>query len=184
MNTLSLKKLLLMFPIIKLEFYNKEICLITKTSLSNNILLFLKKHFNYQFKILTCVSGIDEPNSLYRFKVVYELLSVQYNTRIRVKFIVDELMSINSAASIFPAANWWECEVWDMFGIFFNNHPNLVRLLTDYGFEGYPLRKDFPLSGFYEAKYSQIKNRVIYGNLELCQEYRTFEFSTPWEKFK
>jgi NADH-quinone oxidoreductase subunit C len=93
-------------------------------------------------------------------------------------------MSINSAESIFPAANWWESEIWDMFGIFFNNHPNLVRLLTDYGFEGYPLRKDFPLSGFYEAKYSQIKNRVIYGNLELCQEYRTFEFATPWEKFK
>lgn len=184
MTIVSLKKLLQKFPIIKIEFYNKEICLIAKTRSSTSFLLFLKKHFNYQFKILTCVSGVDEPNSLYRFKVVYELLSIQYNTRIRVKFIVDELMFINSAELVFPAANWWECEVWDMFGIFFNNHSNLVRLLTDYGFEGYPLRKDFPLSGFYEAKYSQIKNRVIYGNIELCQEYRTFEFPSPWEKFK
>lgn len=184
MNNISLKNLLLMFPIIKLEFYNEEICLLAKTRLSNSLLLFLKNHFNYQFKILTCVSGVDEPNSLYRFKVVYELLSIQYNTRIRVKFMVDELMSINSAEPIFSAANWWECEVWDMFGIFFNNHSNLVRLLTDYGFEGYPLRKDFPLSGFYEAKYSQIKNRVIYNNIELCQEYRTFDFHSPWEKFK
>ena len=182
MSILSLKHLLLMFPIIKIEFYNKEICLITQTKLSNNVLFFFKKHFNYQFKVLTCVSGIDEPNSFYRFKVVYELLSVQYNKRIRLKFIVDELMSINSAETVFPAANWWECEVWDMFGIFFNNHSNLVRLLTDYGFEGYPLRKDFPLSGFYEAKYSQIKNRVIYSNIELCQEYRTFNFPSPWEK--
>ena len=184
MNIVSLKNLLTLFPVIKLEIFNKEPCLVVKTSLSNNILLLLKNHFKYQYKILSCVSGVDDPRSLYRFKIVYDLLSVQFNTRIRVKFIADELMPINSAEPVFPCANWWESEIWDMFGIFFNNHSNLVRLLTDYGFEGYPLRKDFPLSGFYESRYSQIKSRVVYGNIELCQEYRTFEFPSPWESFK
>ena len=184
MNLFSLKNLLTLFPIIKLEIFNGEPCLIVKTSLSNKILFLLKNHFKYQFKILTCVSGIDEAKSLYRFKVVYELLSIQFNSRLRVKFIANELMPINSAERIYPASNWWESEIWDMFGIFFNGHSNLVRLLTDYGFEGYPLRKDFPLSGFYESRYSQIKNRVVYGNIELCQEYRTFKYTSPWENFK
>lgn len=184
MNVFSLKNLLLLFPIIKLEIFNQEPCLLVKTNLSNKVLFLLKNHFKYQFKILTCVSGIDEPKNLYRFKVVYELLSIKFNTRIRIKFLADELMLINSAELVFPNANWWESEVWDMFGIFFSNHSNLVRLLTDYGFEGYPLRKDFPLNGFYESRYSQIKSRVIYGNIELCQEYRTFEFPSPWENFK
>jgi len=180
MNITSLKSLLLLFPIIKLEIYNKEPCLILKTNLSNKVLFLLKNHFKYQFKILSCVSGVDNPKLLYRFNVVYDLLSLQYNIRLRVKFITNELMPVHSAESVYSGANWWECEVWDMFGIFFSNNSNLVRLLTDYGFEGYPLRKDFPLSGFYESKYSQIKHRVIYSNLELCQEYRSFDFPSPW----
>lgn len=182
MNFFSLKCLLSLFPIVKLEIFNKEPCLTVKTSLSNKFLFLLKNHFNYQLKILTCVSGIDEPKLLYRFKIVYDLLTIQYNTRLRVKFVADELMPINSAEPIFSGANWWECEVWDMFGIFFNNNSNLVRLLTDYGFEGYPLRKDFPLSGFYESKFNNIKNRIVYGSLELCQEHRTFSYSSPWLK--
>jgi NADH dehydrogenase (ubiquinone) Fe-S protein 3 len=180
MNSFSLKKLLTLFPIIKLEIYNKELCLIIKTNLLNKIFFLLKNHFKYQFKILSYISGVDNPKLFYRFKIIYDLLSIQYNIRLRIKLITNELIPINSLEPIFKGANWWECEIWDMFGIFFNNNLNLIRLLTDYGFEGYPLRKDFPLSGFYETKYSQIKHRIIYSNLELCQEYRTFNFSSPW----
>lgn len=182
MNLFFLKNLLFLFPIIKLEFFNKEPCLNVKTSLSNKFIFLLKNHFNYQFKILTCISGVDEPKLLYRFKIVYDLLSIQYNMRLRVKFMADELMPVYSAESVFSGANWWECEVWDMFGVFFYNNSNLVRILTDYGFEGYPLRKDFPLCGFYESKFNTTKNRIVYSNLELCQEYRTFSFPSPWEK--
>ena len=101
--------------------------------------------------------------------------------RVRIKFLADELMLINSAEPVFPNANWWESEVWDMFGIFFNNHSNLVRLLTDYGFEGYPLRKDFPLSGFVESSYDYTRKRVTNERVELSQEYRAFKFTSPWE---
>ena len=91
---------------------------------------------------------------------------------------------MNSIEKIFPGASWWECEIWDMFGVFFSNQNNLTRLLTDYGFQGYPLRKDFPLTGFTESRYNVIKNRVVYENIELAQEYRTFEFLSPWENYK
>jgi NADH/F420H2 dehydrogenase subunit C len=141
----------------------------------------LKNHFKYQFKILTCISGIDYPENSYRFQIVYELLSIKYNSRIRLKVLIDELTPMNSVEKVFPCANWWECEIWDMFGVFFRRHPNLTRLLTDYGFHGHPLRKDFPLSGFIESRYNVNKNRVAYENLELTQEYRTFEFISPWE---
>jgi NADH:ubiquinone oxidoreductase subunit C len=100
-----------------------------------------------------------------------------------VKVLVDELLPINSVEKVFSGASWWECEIWDMFGVFFLNHSNLTRLLTDYGFQGYPLRKDFPLSGFTESRYNVIKNRVVYENIELAQEYRTFDFSSPWENY-
>lgn len=182
MVSFSIKHVLLLLPLLKISVLKNEICLMVKTKLSNKILFFLKQHFNFQFKLLSCVSGIDNPNFLHRFKIVYELLSLRYNQRIRVKFLVDELMTIESAESVFPSSNWWECEIWDLFGVFFSNHSNLMRILTDYGFDGYPLRKDFPLSGFYEAKYNNHKNRVVYTNLELCQEYRTLNFNSPWEK--
>ena len=171
-------------PFIKIEVCNKELSFITKTNLLTKVLFLLKTHFKYQFKMLTCISGIDYPEKTYRFQVVYELLSLQFNSRIRVKCYVNELIPISSAEKVFIGANWWECEIWDMFGIFFNNHSHLVRILTDYGFEGYPLRKDFPLSGFYESRYHHTKHRVVYGKIELCQEYRTFDFPSPWEKVK
>ena len=126
---------------------------------------------------------MDYPENLYRFQIVYELLSVKFNSRIRFKVLTDELTPLNSVEKIFSAASWWECEIWDMFGVFFLNQHNLVRLLTDYGFQGYPLRKDFPLSGFTELRYNITKNRVVYENIELAQEYRTFEFISPWENF-
>lgn len=170
-------------PIVRFELYNKETSFLIQTNLLNDIMTILKNHFKYQFKVLTCISGVDYPEKLYRFQVVYELLSIKFNSRLRIKVMVDELTPVNSVEKIFPAASWWECEVWDMFGIFFLNQYNLTRLLTDYGFQGYPLRKDFPLSGFTEVRYNVLKKRVVYENLELAQEYRTFEFLSPWENY-
>ena len=170
-------------PIVRFELYNKESSFLVKTNMIKEILTIFKNHFNYQYKILTCISGVDYPENLYRFQVVYELLSVKYNSRIRLKVIIDELTPVNTVENIYAAATWWECEIWDMFGIFFINQFNLTRLLTDYGFQGYPLRKDFPLTGFIEARFNYPKNRVVYENLELAQEYRTFEYMSPWENF-
>jgi NADH dehydrogenase (ubiquinone) Fe-S protein 3 len=144
--------------------------------------LFFKNHINNQYKILTVISGVDYPTNKYRFKIVYELLSVRFNNRIKIKIFTHELLPLDSSTKIFSASSWYESEIWDMFGVFFTNHPNLVRLLTDYGFNGYPLRKDFPLSGFSESKYNESKKRVVNRNLELSQDYRVFNYSSPWGK--
>merc|ERR1712210_429346 len=117
------------------------------------------------------------------FKIVYDLLSVRYNARLRIETFAHELLSLDSCSNIFPAANWYECEIWDMYGVFFKNHPNLKRILTDYGFEGYPLRKDFPLSGYLEMRYDDELRRVVYEPVELSQEYRKFDLAAPWEQF-
>ena len=180
---LTCENIIKILPIVRFELYNKESSFLVQTNLITEILTIFKTHFKYQFKVLTCISGVDYPDNLYRFQVVYELLSIKYNSRVRVKVLVDELSPINSIEHIHSAATWWECEVWDMFGIFFSNQYNLTRLLTDYGFQGYPLRKDFPLTGFIEARYNFAKNRVVYENLELAQEYRTFEYLSPWEDY-
>lgn len=179
---LTCENMIKILPIVRFELYNKESSFLIKTNLLNDILIVLKHHFKYQFKVLTCISGVDYPENLYRFKVVYELLSIKFNSRLRLKILVDELTPVNSVEEIFAGASWWECEIWDMYGVFFLNQYNLTRLLTDYGFQGYPLRKDFPLSGFTESRYNVVKNRVVYENIELAQEYRTFDFISPWEK--
>lgn len=151
--------------------------------LSHNNLLFslncLKLHINYQYKLLSCISGVDFLNLKYRFGVVYDLLSLTYNSRLRVKVFVNEITSVNSIVVIYQNANWWEREVWDMYGIYFNNHPDLRRILTDYGFEGYPMRKDFPLSGYVELKYDQSKKRIVLEPIQLSQEFRSFTFEMP-----
>lgn len=175
--------LIKILPIIRFEIYNNESCFVVKTNLLSKLLTIAKNHFNYQMKILTCISGVDYPENLYRFQIVYELLSIKYNSRMRFKISIDELTPMISIENIFSGAAWWESEIWDMFGIYFLNQTNLTRLLTDYGFQGYPLRKDFPLTGFTEVCYNTIKNRVVYENLELSQEYRTFEFISPWETY-
>ncbi len=110
------------------------------------------------------------------------MLSIRFNSRIRVKIVITELQPIDSITTIYKAAAWWEREAWDMFGIFFTNHPDLRRILTDYGFEGHPLRKDFPLSGFLEVYYNELKKRVVYEPINLSQQYRLFEFNSPWNK--
>ena len=172
----------LIIPTIQLYIFNIEHNFLIKTNLLKNALLVIKKHFQYQFKILTYISGSDYPTNYYRFNIVYDLLSVKYNSRLRIKVIANEITPINSIEKIFIGADWWESEVWDMFGIFFFNKENNTRLLTDYGFQGYPLRKDFPLAGFTESRYSVTKSRIAYENIELAQEYRTFNSMSPWEE--
>lgn len=116
---LTCENIIKVLPIVRFELYNKESSFVIQTNLLNNVMLVLKNHFKYQFKVLTCISGVDYTENLYRFQVVYELLSIKYNSRIRIKVLVDELTPINSIEKIFPAASWWESEVWDMFGVFF-----------------------------------------------------------------
>lgn len=178
-NYINIIKIL---PIVKIEVYGIQHCFLIQMNLLKNILIILKNHFRYQLKILTCISGVDFPANLYRFKLIYELLSIKYNNRIRVKIMLDELTPAISIESIFKSSTWWECEIWDMYGVFFLNQSNITRLLTDYGFVGFPLRKDFPLSGYSESRYNIIQNRVVCENIELSQEYRIFEYLSPWEK--
>jgi NADH/F420H2 dehydrogenase subunit C len=140
----------------------------------------LKKHIGYNFNILSYIAGVDFFGCCYRFSVVYDVLSTTYNTRLRVKILVNEITSVPSVVDIFINANWWEREVWDMYGVYFENHPDLRRILTYYGFEGYPFRKDFPLTGFLEVRYDETKKRVVLEPLELSQEFRVFTFETPW----
>jgi len=177
----TIKKITKILPVRKLQLFNSEITLICHPKNLKNILSFLKNHVLCQFKILTCISGIDYLKKKNRFKIVYELLSIRFNIRCRVVCFVDELVVIDSITSLYSAAGWFECEIWDMFGVFFKNHSNLKRLLTDYGFEGFPLRKDFPLSGFVEMRYNEVNNRVVSESIELSQEYRAFRFISPWE---
>ncbi|XP_030753431.1 NADH dehydrogenase [ubiquinone] iron-sulfur protein 3, mitochondrial-like [Sitophilus oryzae] len=147
------------------------------------VLQFLKDHHNSQFTNLTDIAGMDVPSRPYRFEVIYNILSVRFNSRIRVKTYTDELTPIDSCNEVHKAANWYEREIWDMYGVFFANHPDLRRILTDYGFEGHPFRKDFPLSGYVEVRYDDEKKRVVIEPLELAQEFRRFELSAPWEQF-
>ncbi|CAK9812365.1 NADH dehydrogenase [ubiquinone] iron-sulfur protein 3, mitochondrial [Anthophora quadrimaculata] len=144
---------------------------------------FLRNHHNTQFTSLSDMTAVDVPSRLYRFELVYNLLSFNFNTRIRVKTYTDELTPVDSIETVYDAANWYEREVWDMFGILFQGNSDLRRILTDYGFEGHPLRKDFPLSGFVEVRYDNELERVVCEPLELTQEFRKFELSAPWEQF-
>ncbi|XP_055328211.1 NADH dehydrogenase [ubiquinone] iron-sulfur protein 3, mitochondrial-like [Paramacrobiotus metropolitanus] len=147
------------------------------------VMLFLKNHHLCMFWNLVDLAVMDVPTRKYRFEIIYNFLSLQYNSRIRVKTYTDEMTPIDSLCPIFPAANWYEREAWDMFGVFFHNHPDLRRILTDYGFEGHPFRKDFPLSGYVELRYDDEATRVVVEPLELTQEYRKFDLPSPWEVF-
>jgi NADH-quinone oxidoreductase subunit C len=145
------------------------------------VLTFLRDDQNCQFKQLVDLTAVDYPAREERFDVVYNLLSLKLNQRIRVKISCDETSMVPSAFEIFSAAIWFEREVWDMYGIFFAEHPDLRRLLTDYGFEGHPLRKDFPLTGYFEVRYDETQKRVVYEPVNLTQEFRSFDFMSPWE---
>jgi NADH-quinone oxidoreductase subunit C len=146
-----------------------------------DVIQFLKSNENCKFKQLIDIVGVDYPENEKRFELVYLLLSHEKNFRIKIqtKFQIDQ--AITSLTKIFPSANWMEREVFDMYGIKFKNHPDLRRILTDYGFKGHPLRKDFPLTGFNEVRYSEKDKKVIYEPVKLEQNYRNFDFESPWE---
>jgi NADH dehydrogenase (ubiquinone) Fe-S protein 3 len=176
--TTHLKSLL---PTISSIGYNKQTLVI---SVKPEDLIFtlqvLKFHTNTQYSLLTAISGVDYPYRKRRFEIVYELLSIRFNSRIRVKTFVDEITPLSSAVSVFSAATWWEREVWDLFGVFFEKNDEIKRILTDYGFEGHPLRKDFPLSGYVESRYDEQTKRVVCEPLEHAQEFRSFDFASGW----
>lgn len=144
-------------------------------------LQFLRDHSQCQFKTLADLTAADYPTRDKRFEVIYHLLSIRYATRIRVKTYADEVDPVPSASQLFNGANWFEREVWDLYGVYFSGHPDLRRILTDYGFEGHPLRKDFPLTGYTEVRYDEERKRVVYEPLQLTQAFRNFESASPWE---
>lgn len=146
-----------------------------------SVLRMLRDDGACRFEVLIDICGVDWPGRENRFDVVYHLLSPRVNQRIRVKLETSETDPVPSAVDIFPAANWFEREAYDMYGIFFTGHPDLRRLLTDYGFQGYPLRKDFPLTGHVEVRYDDEKKKVVYEPVRLTQEFRNFDFESPWE---
>jgi len=147
-------------------------------------ILYLKTNNKCRFKQLIDITAVDYPEKEKRFKLVYLLLSHENNLRILININIDEKTHVPSITKIFPSANWMEREVFDMYGVSFKDHPDLRRILTDYGFKGYPLRKDFPLTGHTEVRYSEEHKKVIYEPVKLDQEYRNFDFESPWEGTK
>jgi NADH dehydrogenase (ubiquinone) Fe-S protein 3 len=165
------------------KFNNENTYIIHKKNLLLSLLI-LKNHINFQYKLLTSISGVDflstQFDKNFRFAVVYDLLSLKFKNRLRLKVFLNEISTISSSCAVYYNANWWEREVWDMYGIWFDKHPDLRRILTDYGFDGFPLRKDFPLSGYIDVSYSADKRRIISEPLELTQEFRAFTFESQW----
>ena len=145
------------------------------------VLQFLRDDSECEFKMLVSLAGVDYPDRERRFEVVYNLLSLSQNNRIRVKVAVGEEEFVPTATSVFSTANWFEREAWDLYGIYFDGHPDLRRILTDYGFEGHPLRKDFPLTGHVELRYDEAQRRVVYEPVHLTQDFRSFDYLSPWE---
>ena len=148
------------------------------------VMIFLKTHSSTKFKQLIDITAVDYPERDKRFKMVYLLLSHEKNSRIKIEFDIKEGEILSSLTSIFPSANWMEREVFDMYGVEFKDHPDLRRILTDYGFKGHPLRKDFPLTGHNEVRYSEEDKKVIYEPIKLEQNYRNFDYESPWEGTK
>ena len=154
--------------------------LVQRTSIVK-VLKYLRDDTNCQFTQLVDLCGVDYPEREERFDVVYHLLSMNQNMRVRVKVTATEETPVPSVSGVFSCANWFEREVWDMYGVFFSDHPDLRRILTDYGFDGHPQRKDFPLTGYVEVRYDEEQKRVIYEPVKLTQDFRTFDFTSPWE---
>ncbi len=156
-----------------------ELTLVAPRERIVEVLTALRDQFGFQQLLDLC--GVDYPDRKERFEVVYHLLSLTRNARLRVKVSTDETQPVPSIIAVYPAANWFEREAYDMYGMLFSGHPDLRRLLTDYGFEGHPLRKDFPMTGYVEVRYDEEQRRVVYEPVKLTQEFRTFDFLSPWE---
>ena len=148
------------------------------------VLKFLRDDQNCQFKLLVDVCGVDYPDRAERFDVIYHLLSPVHNQRLRLRLKTDPEVPVPTATRVYSSAGWFEREVWDMYGVMFADHPDLRRILTDYGFEGHPQRKDFPLTGYVEVRYDDLQKRVVYEPVSLEQEFRRFDFMSPWEGAK
>ena len=170
--------------ILKSSIEFDELLIEINTSDLIDILQFLKSNDDCKFKQLIDIAGVDYPEEEKRFQLVYLLLSHENNLRIKVLINFEAKKKISSIVKVFPSANWMEREVFDMYGVKFENHPDLRRILTDYGFKGHPLRKDFPLTGFNEVRYSEKDKKVIYESVKLEQDYRNFDFESPWEGTK
>ena len=167
------------------EIQNNNLIIYVQKENLIDFLKFLKNDKTLSFKVLLDVFGADMLGKRTpRFEVIYNLLSLKLNNRITVKVAIGDNVTIPTANKVFKSANWFEREVFDMYGITFENHPDLRRILTDYGFEGHPLRKDFPLTGYKEVRYDENQKKVIYEDVKLAQEYRSFDFDTPWEGTK
>ncbi len=167
--------------ILDTEIKLEELVISVRRNAIVKVITFLRDDANCRFKQVIDICGVDYPEREERFEVVYNLLSLIHNLRIRIKVKVGEGETVPSICSVFRSANWWEREVWDLFGIPFSDHPDLRRILTDYGFEGHPLRKDFPLTGYVEVRYDDEKKRVVYEPVSLTQDFRSFDFLSPWE---
>jgi NADH-quinone oxidoreductase subunit C len=158
-----------------------ELVIVVRRESIVRVLTFLRDDVNCQFKQLMDVCGVDYPDRSERFEVVYNLLSLTHNRRIRVKVWTDEQSAVPTVTGVFNSAGWWERETYDLYGIWFREHPDLRRILTDYGFEGHPLRKDFPLTGYVEVRYDDELKRIVYEPVKLTQDFRNFDFLSPWE---
>ena len=163
---------------------HKHICINIENENLLEVVLFLKNNNETKFKQLIDITAVDYPENERRFKLVYLFLSHEFNSRILIDFFINENEIVTSLTSVFPSSNWMEREVFDMYGIKFKNHPDLRRILTDYGFKGHPLRKDFPLTGHNEVRYSEDDKKVIYESVKLEQNYRNFDYESPWEGTK
>jgi NADH-quinone oxidoreductase subunit C len=158
-----------------------ELMLEVKAAGIVEVATFLRDDAGCQFAVLVDVCGVDYPETPLRFAVVYNFLSLKLNQRARVKLHTDEETPVPSVTSVYSSAGWFERETWDMYGVMFEGHPDLRRILTDYGFDGHPLRKDFPLTGYVEVRYDDEQKRVVYEPVTLTQEFRRFDFTSPWE---
>jgi NADH-quinone oxidoreductase subunit C len=167
--------------VISAEIVRGELVAFVKRASIVKVVTALRDDPKLAFTQLIDVTAVDYPETPERFEVVYHLLSMSMNQRIRLKLTVGEETPVPSVTPVFPCADWLEREVWDMFGVFFDGHPDLRRILTDYGFEGHPLRKEFPLTGYVEVRYDEEQKRVIYEPVKLAQDFRTFDFLSPWE---
>jgi len=167
--------------IISHSIVNGEIFVSVSLTSFKEFFQFLKENKEFPFQILVDLCGVDYPNRKDRYQVVYNLLSLTANLRLTVKIDIEEKQLVPSLCEIYSAANWYEREAWDMYGIYFSNHPDLRRILTDYGFVGHPMRKDFPLTGFLEVRYDIERKKVVYEKVKLTQDFRNFDFISPWE---
>ena len=167
--------------LIATELRGDELCARIEREAMPRVLKFLRDDPGCAFSVLCDICGVDYPDRPLRFELVYNLLSMSLNQRIRLKLETDEAHPVPSAVALFSSAGWWEREAWDLFGIYFADNPDLRRILTDYGFEGHPLRKDFPLTGYVEMRYDEDQKAVVYEPVRLQQEFRNFDFLSPWE---